>query len=115
MEMKPKVLEKVHKGMKISNFDGLVTAFEISNRAEGKSPRTIAWYTEMLMSFSRYMKVELQCCDLSAFNIDNVRNYIIHLQNKPKFQGHPFTPQQDKLLSPRTIQCHIRAAKTFAS
>ena len=92
-----------------------IKKYELANLAEGKSPRTIPWYTEMLMSFSRYMKVELQCHDLSAFNIDNVRNYVIYLQNKPKFQGHPFIPPQNKLLSPRTIQCHVRALKAFAS
>ncbi|MFC1909423.1 tyrosine-type recombinase/integrase [Chloroflexota bacterium] len=93
----------------------LIKRYELANRAEGKSPRTIPWYTEMLMSYSRYMKVELQCHDLSAFNIDNVRSYVIYLQNKPKFHGHPFIPQQNKLLSPRTVQCHVRALKAFAS
>ncbi|MBA7513936.1 Tyrosine recombinase XerD [subsurface metagenome] len=115
MEMKLKVLEKVNKGMEVPDFDGLVTTYEISNQAEGKSPRTIVWYTEMLMSFSGYMKVELQRHDLSAFNIDIIRNYIIHLRNKPKFQGHPYTPQQNKLLSPRTVQCHVRALKAFST
>lgn len=93
----------------------LIAWYQISNQAEGKSPRTIDWYTEMLMAFLRYMKVELQCYDLSAFNIDTVRNYIIYLRNKPKFQGHPYTPQQNKPLSPRTVQCHTRAVKAFAS
>ena len=70
----------------------VISLYEISNQAEGKSPRTIAWYTEILLAFSNYMEVELQCCDLSALNIDTIRSYIIHLRNKPKFQGHPFTP-----------------------
>jgi len=93
----------------------VISRYEISNQAEGKSPRTIAWYTEMLMLFSGYMEVELRRNDLSAFDIDTVRSYIIHLRNKPKFQGHPFTPQQNNLLSPRTLQCHIRVLKAFAS
>ncbi len=93
----------------------LISRYEISNQADGKSPRTIPWYTEMLMAFSSYLKKELKCHDLSVFNIDNVRNYVIYLQNKPKFQGHPFIPQQNKLLSPRTVQCHVRALKAFAS
>ena len=101
--------EKAHKLFELIEY------YEICNRAEGKSPRTIAWYTEMLMSFSGYMKAELQRHDISAFNIDNVRRYIIHLQNKPKFQGHPNTPQQNELLSPRTVQCHVRALKAFSS
>lgn len=110
VDVKSKKLATVPLG-----FRELIAWYHISNQAEGKSPRTIAWYNEMLTSFLSYMKEVLQYCDLSAFNIDNVRNYIIYLQNKPKFQGHPFTPQQNKLLSPRTIQCHVRALKAFAS
>lgn len=93
----------------------LIARYKISNQADGKSPRTIAWYTDMLTSFSGYTKVELQCHDLSVFNIYAVRNYIIYLRNKPKFQGHPYIPQQNKPLSPRTVQCHVRALKAFAS
>jgi len=93
----------------------LIAWYQISNQADGKSPRTITWYTEMLMSFFRYMKAELKCNDLSAFNIENIRSYIIHLQNRQKYQGHPFTPQQVKLLSASTVQCHVRALKAFAS
>jgi len=110
--VKTLVLEKQARVLTIDEF---ISRYEISNQAEGKSQRTIVWYTEMLMSFSNYMKEELQCYDLSAFNIDTVRSYIIYLRNKPKFQGHPFTPQQNKLLSPRTVQCHVRALKAFAS
>jgi len=93
----------------------VISRYEISNQAEGKSPRTITWYTEMLLSFSGYMKKELQRHDLSALNIDTVRSYIIHLRNKPKFQGHPYTPQQNKFLSPRTVQCHVRVLKAFST
>jgi len=116
VRLKLKVGVKSKKKATVS-FDlrELIARYQISNQAEGKSPRTIVWYTEMLISFSAYIKAELQCHDLSAFNIDTVRSYIIHLRNKPKFQGHPYTPQQNKLLSPRTIQCHARVLKAFAS
>ena len=109
---KTSVLEKQAVALTINE---VISRYEISNQADGKSPRTIAWYTDMLMSFSGYMKVELQCHDLSDFNINTVRSYIIHLRSKPKFQGHPYTPQQNKLLSPRTVQCHIRAVKAFST
>lgn len=96
-------------------FNEVISRYETSNQAEGKSQRTIVWYTELLTAFSNYMKKELQCHDLSAFNIDIVRSYIIYLRSKPKFQGHPYTPQQNNFLSPRTVQCHTRALKAFAS
>jgi len=106
------VLTKLEKALTI---DEIISRYEISNQADGKSLSTINGYSEILKLFSGHIKVELPCNDLSAFNINTIRRYIIHLQNKPKFQGHPYTPQQNKLLSPRTIQCHARALKAFAS
>jgi len=54
-------------------------------------------------------------CDLSSYSIDVIRGYILYLQHKPRFQGHPRTPAQAALLSPKTVQCHVRALKAFAS
>jgi len=105
----------VNNKKRVSTIEEIIRRYEVSNQADGKSPRTIAWYRDMLMSFSGYMKEELKCYDLSAFYTDTVRDYIIYLRNKPKFQGHPYTPQQNKLLSPKTVQSHVRALKAFSS
>ena len=61
------------------------------------------------------MKEKLRCKDVLGFNIDSVRDYILYLRNRPKFQGHPYTPEQGKALSIRTVQCHVRAVKAFSS
>ena len=34
-------------------LDKLILHFEQSNRAEGKSPKTITWYTEMITGFPK--------------------------------------------------------------
>jgi len=34
------------------NLTKLVTHFAQSNKAEGKSPKTVSWYTEMLTDFA---------------------------------------------------------------
>jgi len=96
-------------------IDKLVSRYALSNQADGKSPRTIAWYSDMLRSFSSYIKVKQHCDDISDFSVNAVRDYILYLRDKPKFQGHPYTPEQDKPLSPKTVQCHIRALKAFSS
>ena len=95
-------------------IDELITRYELSNRADGKSPKTVRWYNEMLNSFSVHMKVKQQCHDISDFTIDAVRGYILYLRHKPKFQGHPYTPEQSKPLSAKTLQCHVRAVKATA-
>jgi site-specific recombinase XerD len=97
------------------SIDKLVGGYELSNIAEGKSPKSIAWYRDMLTQFSVYLKTKQHPSDLSGFNIDTVRSYILYLHHKPKFEGHPYTPAQAKSISPRTVQCHVRALKAFSS
>jgi len=96
-------------------IDELISRYDLSNQAEGKSPKTVAWYTEMLTAFSGFLKVKHHCHNLLAFDINNVRDYILYLRHKPKYQGHPYTPERDKPISPKTVQCHVRALKAFSS
>jgi site-specific recombinase XerD len=93
----------------------LIGLYELSNQAEGKSPKTTSWYTEMLQAYSTYLSVNHHTCDLAAFEIDAVRSYILYLKKKPKFQGHVCSSSQSTLLSPRTVQGHVRALKAFSS
>jgi len=41
-------------------LDKLVLHFEQSNRAEGKSPKTVSWYEEMLSVFTRHLEKVLE-------------------------------------------------------
>ena len=34
----------------------LILHFEQSNKADGKSPKTVSWYSEMLSSFVKFLK-----------------------------------------------------------
>jgi len=106
------VLTKLGKALTI---DKLISRYDLSNQAEGKSPKTVAWYTEMLTAFSGFLKVKHHCHNLLAFDINNVRDYMLYLRHKPKYQGHPYTPERDKPISPKTVQCHVRALKAFSS
>ncbi len=51
------VLTKPGKALTI---DELISRHVLSNEADGKSPKTITWYRDMLMTFSGYMKEELE-------------------------------------------------------
>jgi len=102
-------------GLKALTIDELVRRYALSNRAEGKSTRTIAWYTDILNQFIRYLKANRYECVLSAFNMDVVRGYILFLRGRPKFQGHRSILRQGNPVSPRTVQCHVRALKAFSS
>jgi site-specific recombinase XerD len=79
----------------------LIAHFALSNRSEGKSPKTEAWYTEMLSDFVRWLQYSGKGTTLAEFNVMNIREFILHMQ--------------ERNLSPYTIQGHVRALKVFDS
>lgn len=96
-------------------IDELIRRYVLSNEADGKSPKTIIWYRDMLTQFSTYLKTEQYSSDLFSFSIEAVRGYVLYLRHKHKFHGHPYTPEQEAVLSPKTVQCHVRALKAFST
>ena len=75
--------------VKAFTIDGLVARYAVSNQADGKSPKTIGWYGDILSQFLRYLKADGYQSILSTFNIDIIRGYILFLRRRPRFQGHP--------------------------
>ncbi len=82
-------------------LEKLILHFEQSNKAECKSPKTITWYTEMITGFTRFLTGTDRRPVLVEFDISAVREFIIH--------------EQERGLSPYTVQGKVRALKAFAS
>jgi len=95
-------------------IDQLIKLYEISNQAEGKSPKTVSWYRDISGLFACYLHDECGQDDISIFTKDTVRNYILYLRERPRFQGHRFTPSHGKV-SAKTVQGHVRALKAFST
>ncbi len=87
--------------MAVMELDNLITQFAHSNRAEGKSPKTILWYSEMLQGFNSFLKSGGFGGILSEFSIEHVREFVVH--------------EQERGLSPFTVQGKVRALKAFSS
>jgi site-specific recombinase XerD len=79
----------------------LVEHFSQSNRAEGKSPKTVEWYEETLIPFVAYLELVGGEGRLSEFSVESVREFIIR--------------EQVRALSPHTIQGKVRTLKVFSS
>ncbi len=92
-----------------------INRYEFSNRADGKTEKTIKGYNEILKSFATYLKNAGSYNGISYFNIDTAREYILYLRNRPKFNNHPYTPTQNTMLSPQTLRCHTRSLKAFST
>ncbi len=72
-----------------------------SNKAEGKSPKTVVWYVEMLTPFAEFLGSNSRDAVLAEFDVESVREFIIH--------------EQDREFSPHTVQGKVRALKAFSS
>jgi len=105
----------LHKAANSPTLTELTNHYELSNYADGKSPKTIRWYSDILKSYIKYRKENGYPYDLSSFNIDSVREYILYLRHKPKFAGHPFTPEQSEAVSTQTVRGHVRGLKAFST
>lgn len=79
----------------------LFTHYAHSNRSDGKSPKTVSWYGEMLADFVKFLSSTNRDLVLSEFSAETVREYII--------------AQQERGLSPFTVQSKVRALKAFSS
>ena len=86
------------KGLDLTN---LITHFAQSNKAEGKSPKTISWYSQMLLDFVNCLKRAENGTALGEFSVKNAREFIVH--------------EQVRGMSPYTVQAKVRALKAFSS
>lgn len=79
----------------------LVSHFAQSNKAEGKSPKTIAWYEEMLKDFDRFLDKTKKKTTIANLDVELVREFIVQ--------------EQERGLSPYTVQGKVRSLKSFSS
>ena len=74
---------------KLSEF---VDYYEVCNRAEGKSPKTISWYSANLRHFHRYLKSRHLPDSIDKIDTKLLREYVLYLLKRNRFDDHPYTP-----------------------
>lgn len=91
----------------------LIEYYEVCNRAEGKSPKTISWYSANLKSFRNYLKNRHLPDSLNNIDTKLLREYVFYLLKKTKHENHPHTPATTELLSTATVHGHVRTLRAF--
>lgn len=99
--------EKSHKLFELIEY------YEVCNRAEGKSPKTISWYSANLKSFRNYLKSRHLPDSLDNIDTKLLREYVLYLMKRTRYTGHPYTPAKTELLSSATIHGHVRTLRAF--
>jgi hypothetical protein len=64
-------------------FGVLIRHFEVQNRTENKSPRTVEWYNLVLGQLDARLQLEGLSTDIASINERAVRQLIQHLQERP--------------------------------
>jgi site-specific recombinase XerD len=82
-------------------LDKLILQFVLSNKVDGKSLRTIFWYSQILAGFVRFLASISRRPVLAEFNIMVIREFIVH--------------EQDRKLSAYTVKGKVRTFKAFSS
>ena len=98
--------------MSDSNLDALLFAYQRYMAAEGKSRRTIESTLACVRGFAAYLGEPLAVDSVTA---SQLREYILHLQSRPKWVSHPTISADKGSLSPFTIATHVRTIKAFWS
>ena len=65
----------------------LAERFEVHNRSEEKSPRTVQWYNQTLDIFAAWLAEEGMSNCLDDIGEDEVRLFILHLKARPGLRG----------------------------
>ena len=82
----------------------LIQHFEVHNKTEGKSPRTVGWYIEVLGMFIKWLREDGSSTAIGDIDEYLVRRFILHIQEKPGIKGR---------MSTHTVANRVRALKAF--
>jgi len=107
----------IHKGNqeKTNTLSELIDYYEVCNRAEGKSYRTIEWYSANLKRFRSYLKSRHLSESLDNIDKKLLREYVLYLLKRNRFENHPFIPASAEPLSTTTVHGHVRTLRAFFS
>lgn len=98
-----------------TQLDSLIQGYRICAQTEGKSPNTVRITATAINTFIDFLKARGLSTDATEIGTQEIRGFILHLQQVKAFEHHPFTKPQDKGLSGHAINCYLRALRAFWS
>ncbi|TET14504.1 MAG: hypothetical protein E3J81_06595 [Dehalococcoidia bacterium] len=93
----------------------LIQGYRLYARTEGKSDKTITIVANSVSYFEKFLRSEDLPPDVTQIGPTEIRAFILYLQQKRRFSGHPFDKTQDRGLSGHTINCYLRSIRVFWS
>lgn len=105
----------IERKSRATQLDNLTQGYRLCARTEGKSPKTIGITTTAVTAFRDFLKAKGFSTNVTEIGAQELREFILHLQQVKAFEHHPFTRPQNKGLSGHAINCYLRAVRAFWS
>jgi site-specific recombinase XerD len=96
-------------------LEKLAQHFEAYNRSEGKSARTVDWYRRVLRYFCEWLGELGYSTELEDLNLEVVREFVLYLQTRKKWNRHPHIRSRDGQLAAISVQNYVRGLRAFFS
>ena len=91
----------------------LAASFLTCKEVEGRSPRTISWYRDILARFCRYVDDNTPDATLDDIGLAEAREFVHYLQTgTERWQYHPAIPSKGSL-GANSIRGYVRTLKVF--
>ena len=101
--------------LSMTDLPGLIQGYRLCAKTEGKSDKTIAIVANSVRYLEEFLRSEGLPTNVTQIGPREIRTFILYLQQKRRFSGHPFNKTQDRGLSGHTIDCYLRSIRAFWS
>lgn len=93
--------------------NGILDEYRLSLEASNRSPKTISWYLEIIERYFNFLGSNSLLKPVEQLGVQELRAYILYLQNVNRWSGNPNIKKATGKLSPYSVQGHVRAIKAF--
>ena len=97
-------------------LDKAIDGFKLSIEASGLADKTISWFDSNIKLFQKWLDNHLNNGKVKLEKISDVdlKKYLSELRNKDScFMNHPYRPEENHSLSPRTIRGYYASLSAF--
>ena len=98
-----------------TRLDNLIQGYRLCARTEGKSDMTILATTTALKKLRHFLESRGYPIDVIEIGTQELREFILYLQQVRAFEYHPYTRPQTKGLSGHAVNTYLRSIRAFWS
>ena len=107
------VFDRILDARPATRLVNLLEGYRLSALSEGKSPHTIAIVWASVRYLSEFLSANAHSLEVTEIRAEELRRFIVHLREQPRFSHHRFTKPQGGHLSGHTVNGYLRALQSF--